>query len=1362
MTEQRKQAEKGDSDIYSASSFQVGKVPKKNNVTRISNIRPPVGIIIREPGACSNPITGNVMDSNGRSGRINLDQNMLPQMDRGYKVFDFSMFSGEDGQSTSEHIGRFSIRCGDVSDYVKLRMYGAAFNWFINLPANSILNWHQMKTAFHAQVYRTEPEVTMADLAKVKQKPNEKVEDFIARYRQVKSRLLVQLPEREHVSIARSGLVLELRKKFEDREFVDLIQMASCVSKYERLLEKDDGKRRVPRATYYAQNEVNVGLGYYFDDDVDINVAELNLSKPNFCAERVNSSQNREKKSFKPPPDTSIDRWFSKLYVDLQEMGLPPYRDIPRTQRRKWQKFNQEAKQNYMKMAKDWGLTDRTYVVPTEELDDDEMQVNAVQMEEKAGGELEDKNPRFDRKKEESKGESSHQGINGTEEVSTESMASLTLEDEEDWIPKANVVEEESNSISVESSQPNEIMVESKQWKVSFVKPPTELTQHLRPLYIFAVMNGLPVKKILVDNGAAVNVIPHRMLSKLNAESIELLPSDIVISGFDGGATRAKGRDWIHSNSAIPSSLHQIVLLWKENGEIEIVQADNRPFLVSAGCLDPQLYSNTYVKETLKKVQAYSIEKSLFHEEDAKSVCIVDSQVSLSEEREKEEVHVTVQDPLTEVNLGADSGESKPTFVSSFLLESQQKQLVSLLIKFKDCFAWDYIDMPGLSRDLVEHRLPIKANVKPHKQPARRVALDIYPKIKEKIERLFKTGFIRPARHVECLSNIVPVMKKNGKLRVCIDFRNLNNASTKDEYHMPIADMLIDSAAGNGVMSFLDGYSGYNLIFIVEEDISKTAFRCPEKSLGALLAQDSREWKEQVVYYLSRNMIDAELGYSAIEKLCLTVYFACMKLRHYLLNERVDLICKYDVVKYMLNKPVMRNRIGKWVLALSEFSLNFVPQKAVKGQALADFLADHPCQMTLPELDEVMLVEPVPWILEFDGSKTELGAGAGIVLTSPSGKVFKFSFSLLFKCSNNQAEYEALIAGLELLIELKTYSVLIKGDSQLVIGQLSVNGELFKRGADGVLLKCIDDKESMRVMGEVHEGMCGSHQVGRKMMWLVKRTSKRTATGTTPYALSYGHDDVLPVEINVRSLRVQIQNELLLDEYVELMHLEKMDLDETRIQAFEMLPLGVNDPKYGKWSRSWEGPFQVNKVKSIRIRMLWRTSNFQDEVCHRDNILVQGSVASANRVAVGHSEIQKERVDSAIGSSENHGERVESTHGVAAGNLKFKEEWLNQLMELVLNVEIQRGRAEPTNGVGAGNPEIQRIRAKSNNGVAPRNFEIQSGVESVDGVAVNVNSNNTSSTTQKQRMGRGLNRGRPTPSDPSEKIKLHVLDATYV
>ncbi len=124
-----------------------------------------------------------------------------------------------------------------------------------------------------------------------------------------------------------------------------------------------------------------------------------------------------------------------------------------------------------------------------------------------------------------------------------------------------------------------------------------------------------------------------------------------------------------------------------------------------------------------------------------------------------------------------------------------------------------------------------------------------------------------------------------------------------------------------------------------------------EKSIGCLLAQNNDREMEQAVYYLSRVLNETEQRYSRIEKLCLTLHFACSKLRHYLIGVTTFVISQTDVIKYMLSRPIITCRIGKWALGLAEFTLCYVPQRAVKGQALADFLADHPCLDIEKEVD---------------------------------------------------------------------------------------------------------------------------------------------------------------------------------------------------------------------------------------------------------------------------------------------------------------------------------------------------------------------------------------------------------------------------
>jgi hypothetical protein len=157
-----------------------------------------------------------------------------------------------------------------------------------------------------------------------------------------------------------------------------------------------------------------------------------------------------------------------------------------------------------------------------------------------------------------------------------------------------------------------------------------------------------------------------------------------------------------------------------------------------------------------------------------------------------------------------------------------REELIKLLREYKDCFAWDYSEMPGLDRSIVEHRLPIKPGFRPYKQPPQKMYKDeVLADVKKEVERLIEANFIRPCRYAEWVSNIVPVYNKNRKVRVCIDFRDLNRATPMDGYPMPVADLLVDAAARHKVISFMDGNVGYNQIFMAVEDVAKTAFRCP-------------------------------------------------------------------------------------------------------------------------------------------------------------------------------------------------------------------------------------------------------------------------------------------------------------------------------------------------------------------------------------------------------------------------------------------------------------------------------------------------------------------------------------------------------
>jgi ribonuclease HI len=129
----------------------------------------------------------------------------------------------------------------------------------------------------------------------------------------------------------------------------------------------------------------------------------------------------------------------------------------------------------------------------------------------------------------------------------------------------------------------------------------------------------------------------------------------------------------------------------------------------------------------------------------------------------------------------------------------------------------------------------------------------------------------------------------------------------------------------------------------------------------------------------------------------------------------------------MLSMPILNGRIGKWILALSEFELKFESAKAIKGQIIADFITEN----RDPTID---LLEITPWALFFDGSSCGKGGGVGI---SPKGEMFEFAIPIRPTVTNNQAEYGALLRGLQYLREAKAISVEIYGDSELVIKQLN-------------------------------------------------------------------------------------------------------------------------------------------------------------------------------------------------------------------------------------------------------------------------------------------------------------------------------------
>ncbi|KAA0051512.1 RNA-directed DNA polymerase (Reverse transcriptase), Ribonuclease H [Cucumis melo var. makuwa] len=133
-------------------------------------------------------------------------------------------------------------------------------------------------------------------------------------------------------------------------------------------------------------------------------------------------------------------------------------------------------------------------------------------------------------------------------------------------------------------------------------------------------------------------------------------------------------------------------------------------------------------------------------------------------------------------------------------------------------------DMPDLDIEIVTHRLPLKPKCKPIRQNLRKLKPKMLIKIKEEAKKQFDAGFLAVAKYPNWVANIVLVPKKDGKVKICVDYRNLNRVSPKDNFPLPYIAMSVDNTSGFSTFSFMDEFSGYNQIKMASEDIKKMTF----------------------------------------------------------------------------------------------------------------------------------------------------------------------------------------------------------------------------------------------------------------------------------------------------------------------------------------------------------------------------------------------------------------------------------------------------------------------------------------------------------------------------------------------------------
>uniref|UniRef100_A0A2N9GAI6 Uncharacterized protein n=1 Tax=Fagus sylvatica TaxID=28930 RepID=A0A2N9GAI6_FAGSY len=619
-----------------------------------------------------------------------------------------------------------------------------------------------------------------------------------------------------------------------------------------------------------------------------------------------------------------------------------------------------------------------------------------------------------------------------------------------------------------------------------------------------------------------------------------------------------------------------------------------------------------------------------------------------------EQVHQTliveerqnVAEPTEELEgiILIEGDEKKTTRIGTSMTKEIRDLIVSFLRKNADVFAWSHNDMPGISTEVIAHKLNVNPSTPPVKQKRRIFAPERNAAVMEEVDKLLKAGFIREVYYPEWLANVVMVKKSTGKWRMCVDFTDLNKACPKDSYPLPRIDQLVDSTAGHKLLSFMDAFSGYNQIQMTEgrprkdglhhkglvnkmfhdqigrnvevyvddmlvkskkdedhlADLKETfqtlrrynmklnPAKCvfgvsSSKFLGFMVSQRGIEANpdkikailemsppktvkgalpktgeelylylavsasavssalireedhiQKPVYYTSRALRGAEERYSNMEKLAFALLIASRKLRPYFQSHPIIVLTDYPLRKAM-NKPDAAGRLVQWSIEMSEFHIDYRPRTAIKAQALADFIAEF----THPWKDEGESEEDEAWTVNIDGSSTKEMSGAGVVLVSPEKDKFEYALQLRFRATNNEAEYEALLAGLKLSESMGIKNLTVKSDSQLIVGQVK-----------GIHKQTVKSK----LQTGPYSKQIKTRLEGAKNMWVEElpsvlwayRTTVRTPTKETPFKLTFGTEAVIPVEIGLTTLRTTFHKE---EENEGQLRLNLDLLDETREKA---------------------------------------------------------------------------------------------------------------------------------------------------------------------------------------------------------------------
>nr|GEW20702.1 reverse transcriptase domain-containing protein [Tanacetum cinerariifolium] len=412
------------------------------------------------------------------------------------------------------------------------------------------------------------------------------------------------------------------------------------------------------------------------------------------------------------------------------------------------------------------------------------------------------------------------------------------------------------------------------------------------------------------------------------------------------------------------------------------------------------------------------------------------------------------------------------------LSEKGRTELCSILKKNLDIFAWQPSDMTGVPRSVDEHRFNIHEGYSPVRQKKMGQATERAKAIQVEVQKLVEAGIMREVYYHDWLSN--PVMKVESlygyPFKCFLDaykgYHQIQLAEPDEEktaFHtgqgvycytkMPfglknagatyqrLMDKAFDSQIGRNIEVYIDD-------LVVKSYIEAEMLRDIDETFRTLRKINMKLNPKKCTFGVAEGVF---LGYvvtldwikSCPDKTAVVLQLpsprtikqvqslngklAAKRLRRYFQAHPITVITNQPI-KQIMSRPDVAGRLQKWSVMLGEHNITYLPRTSVKGHILADFLTEMPDENS--QAAPVAETQQEPWTLFTDGSSYVDGSGVGLILTKPKGIEFTYALRFQFAASNNEVEYEALIASLWIAAQIGVQNIHVSVDSKLVANQV--------------------------------------------------------------------------------------------------------------------------------------------------------------------------------------------------------------------------------------------------------------------------------------------------------------------------------------